>query len=139
MLYKFLLPILSDRLVGKMYQKYGTQFGDAVSMLYVGECAGFNRMFSKWQTLEVEYLKRGLRSLPIDDFVSAGGYGNDIDSLIMVRRDRGENPVFHATIYKERYLGKTDRLIHLEKVMGGEMQYGTWHRPSTVDAIVHTP
>lgn len=94
-------------------------------------------MFSKWDIWEAEYLKRGFRSLPIDEFISAGGYSREIDDQIMLRRKPEERAVSHAQIYKERYLGKVERFIHLEKVIEGQIQQGHWHRPTTVDAVAH--
>ena len=138
MFYKPFFPILSDKFVGKMYQKHGSDFGGAVSMLYMGQCVGFKNMLSRWMAWEVEYLKRGFRSLPVDEFTRAGGYGYDIDDQIMVRRKTDEKAIFHGKIFKEEYLGKMEKLINLDKVMNGEMQQGHWCPPTTADAVVHT-
>ena len=96
---------LTDKQVEKHYVKAGAIFGDAVSYIYMGECVGFEKLLAKWAKWEAEYVKRGYRTLPVDDFVSYGGYGAPLKDLGVKRTD-GEEPVFHAKIYREVYLGR---------------------------------
>ena len=123
--------LLTDRQVIKRYVEAGSQFGVAVSYIYMGECVGFARMLSKWEKWEVEYAKRGYRTLPIDDFINSGGYGKPLKN-IEVKRDQDEKPVFHANIYKNVYLGKVEPMIDIQKmIQTGKPQFGNYSLPST--------
>lgn len=118
----------------KVIQRYidaGAIFGDAVSYIYMGECAGFSDRLKAWEVAEAAYAALGFRTLPLDEFVDYGGYGKELVNL-NVARDEGEAIVFHAAYYRENYLGKTQQVINFEKMMqDGEIQYGNYEMPST--------
>ncbi|QQG46576.1 MAG: hypothetical protein HYY55_01880 [Candidatus Niyogibacteria bacterium] len=133
---------MTDKRVEKRYAEAGRIFGHAVSYIYMGECIGFDSMLAKWEKLEAEYAKRGYRTLPVDDFVAHGGYGTPLKNL-SVKRAEGEEPVFHARIYREVYLGKIRPVVNLSELMRpiepGESpesraQVGTYFVPSTKKA-----
>ena len=130
---------MTDKRIEKRYAEAGRIFGDAVSYIYMGECVGFDSMLAKWEKLEAEYAKRGYRTLPVDDFVAYGGYGTPLNDL-GVRRAKGEEPVFHAKIYREVYLGKIRPAVNLSELMRpaepneppeSRVQVGTYFVPST--------
>jgi len=106
----------SDKWIKTRYAEAGRIFGDAVSYIYMGECVGFDRMLANWEKLEAEYAKRGYRTLLVDDFVAYGGYGTPLKDL-GVRRAEGEEPVFHAKIYREDYLGKIRPALNLSELI----------------------
>lgn len=129
---KFLRKLFSDKKIEKKYVQAGTQFGYAVSYIYMGECVGFESMLNKWGDYEQEYAERGYRTISLDKFVELGGYGKNIDKLIGKKRRKNEKPIFHAEIYKEKYLGKVTPVISLEKMMQDKKpQFGNYILPST--------
>jgi hypothetical protein len=128
----FLKRILTDRTVERKYVHAGAEFGFDVSYIYMGESIGFESRLNKWANWEKEYAKRGFRTVPLDDFIELGGYGRSIASLVGIKRDENEEPVYHAQIYRDNFLGKIEPAIDLEKMMSdGKVQYGTYVVPST--------
>jgi len=129
---RILLPLrfLSDKEIQERYVASGSQFGDAVSMLYMGECIGFEKMLGIWWKFEQEYAQRGYRTLSIDKFVEIGGYGKNYDFMLGQKREKDEFPVFHAELYRKNFLGKTTPLINPDS-MNGEPQFGSYMLPST--------
>ncbi len=117
----------SDAKVAQRYLNAGTEFGDAVSYIYMGECVGFEKMLDKWAKLEKEYASRGYKTISIDDFIKAGGYGKDISDLLMIKVDK-EQPL-HAEIYKKHFLGKMGDSVIDPNVR--EVQTGIYFLPST--------
>ncbi len=102
---RFFKRFLTNRQVEKRYVNSGCVFGDAVSYLFFGECEDFESMLRKWANWEREYANRGYRTLPIDDFIAAGGYGKELTG-IGTKRLPDEQAVFHAEIYRTKFLGK---------------------------------
>jgi hypothetical protein len=130
---KFLRRFINDQKVEKKYVSAGAQFGDAVSYLYMGECVGFESMLNRWADWEQEYVDRGYRTVPLDNFVELGGYGKSIDHLLGHKLKENEEPIFHAQIYRDNYLGKVAPAIDLNEMMNGNgnPQVGTYVLPST--------
>ena len=129
---KFIRRLLPDSAVEKRYIRAGATFGDAVSYLYMGECIGFEGLLNKWGNWEEEYAHRGFRTVSLDRFVNLGGYGKQIDGIIGQRREDGEEPIFHAQRYINKFLGKVEPVINLEKMMTqGGIQTGQYRLPST--------
>lgn len=129
-----------DKAIENCYVQAGREFGDAVSYIYMGESLGFEDLLREWEIWEAEYARRGYRTFPVEDFVALGGYGQALKDL-GAKRAAGEAPVFHASIYRERFLGKIDPAIDLRKMMNPPeeradsddppMQEGTYVIPST--------
>ena len=125
---------MSDSQVQKFYVDIGSWVGDAVSYSYLGEVFGMKRKVNQWTKMEAEYAKRGFRTVSLDRFVKLGGYGIPIDDIIGKKREEGEEAIFHAVIYQNRFLGKIEPVIDLEKMMkDGKPQTGTYITPSTED------
>lgn len=129
---------LTDKQVEKRYIKAGEIFGDALSYGFMGECSGFKRMLAKWEKWEAEYIKRGYRTLPIDDFIDYGGYGVPLPLKdIWKKRDKNEKPIFHAKTYRDIYLGKIKSVLNIAKLLDPtdptelKIQIGTYCPPST--------
>ena len=130
-IFKVFLPFLTDNFVQRRYENSGKGFGDNVSYIYMGECIGFENHLNKWADWEKEYANRGYRTVSLDNFVKAGGYGKPIDDLLSVKRSEDEVPILYAKIYRERYLGKIQPVINLEKLLhDGEVQTGTYQLPT---------
>jgi len=136
---------LTDKQVEKRYVKVGATFGDAVSYIYMGECVGFEKLLAKWEKWEAEYAKRGYRTLPLDDFVSYGGYGTPLKGLkgLGEKRVEGEDVILHAKIYRDVYLGKVRPAVNVSEFMKpfgpdetfvGTYFVGTYFVPSTKKA-----
>jgi hypothetical protein len=89
------------------YALAGTEFGDVVSLIYMGECIGFDALFEQWEAAEQAYSRLGFRTLSVDDFVAAGGWGRDIDPLLRVPRKEGEPVILHAAYYRQHFLHQT--------------------------------
>jgi len=127
---KLFRNLLTDWLVEKLYVRAGGIFGDAVSYLYIGECAGFEDLLNRWAKWEKEYARRGYKTLSLDDFIDYGGYGKPLEGL-GVKIEPGQL-VLHAEIYRQHYLGKTEPIADWKKVMdGGCYVVVTYALPST--------
>lgn len=121
------LKFLTDNQVTSMYEKAGVIFGNFVNYIYFGECIGFEEAFRRWEKWEAEYVRRGYKPLSVDDFRRAS-YGEDISQKLHCLQPEGEEPRFHAQIYREKYLGKVERVIYLEV---DEVQFGFYLPPTT--------
>lgn len=110
------------------YRQAGVEFGDVVSYIYMGECIGFDKMLARWEEAEREYAELGYRTISLDDFVSAGGYGKDLP--VEEPRRVGEAPVFHAAYYREHFLGK-NMMVSVEPVGDSGAFTGQYVMPST--------
>lgn len=71
--------------LAKRYYKVGCTLGDMVSYSYLGEPIGYSRWERKLKRLEAEYIRRGFKPIPFDDFVQAGGYGVSARHLLLQR------------------------------------------------------
>ena len=91
---------LSDKQVEGRYVDWGKLFGEAVSYLHVGECHGFECMLAMWEKWEAEYARRGYKTLPLDDFILAGGYSKPLNN-IGVKRDKDEKAIFYSRYYRD--------------------------------------
>ena len=121
-----------DDEVVEAYMAAGCEIGSAVSYIYMGECIGFDKLLDQWEATEKAYSALGFRTLSIDDFVSAGGWGKDIAELVRVPRKEGEREVFHAAFYREHYFQKMGGMHEaVLKAMSGEVATGTYAVPST--------
>jgi hypothetical protein len=124
--------LMSDKQVEKKYVREGAQFGSAVSYIYMGECIGFKSMLNRWAKWEQEYSLRGYRTVSLDDFVDLGGYGKPVDQFLGVRRQENEEPILHAQVYKNEFLGKIEPVIDVQKMMSdGQPQVGSYGLTST--------
>jgi hypothetical protein len=121
-----LYPLL---ILQKRYLDTGLTFGEAVSYIYLGECIGFKRILRNLEDLEREYAKRGFRTISIDDFEDCGGHGKSLEKLVGLKREPEEEPIYHAKLYKENFLGIQSDIIN--RVMKGETVIGIYERPST--------
>lgn len=97
---------MADKWVEKRYAESGLSFGDAASYLFMGECYGFEKLFVRWERWEVEYAKRGYRTVSLDAFVASGGYGAPFQELGM-KRSESEEPTLYASIFRAHYFKKT--------------------------------
>lgn len=88
--------VLSDKQVTKKYIKAGNSFGDALSYSFIGNIVGFDEMLERWAIWESIYANRGFRTIPIEDFIMCGGYGDPHKSL-MVKRLKDEPIILHAS------------------------------------------
>lgn len=128
----FFKKLLSDKIVEKKYISAGEVFGDAVSYLYMGECIGFEKLFRRWAAWEKEYARRGYRTISLDHFVDAGGWGKSLDTYLGQKLNDGDESVLHAEIYRTKFLGKIKPVINLEQMMkDGRPQSGVFNIPST--------
>jgi len=131
--FELFVRALPYQLVERYYVKAGAIFGDAVSMLHMGECIGFEDMLARWARWEKEYSRLGYQALPVDFFVRHGGYGDTLEGLGK-KLEPDEDPVLHAKLYRQHFLGKVRPVIDLGKLMRPgveEVQYGTCVVPST--------
>ena len=126
-----LRKLRTNEFIEKGYVNAGANFGDAASYIGLGEPFGFKSLLNKWAEWEEEYSKRGYRTVSLDKFIGLGGYGENIDNLIGLKREEGEDPVLLAEIYQEIYLGKIKPAVDLQKVVDGKIQSGVCVVPST--------
>jgi hypothetical protein len=118
-----------DDEVVQRYVDAGAVFGDVVSMIYMGECIGFEGMLKAWEEAERDYAALGYRTIDLDSFVGYGGWGKELEGLT-VARDEGEEPVYHAAYYREHYLGR-NMMVSVEPVGDSGAFTGTYVAPST--------
>ena len=128
---KLLSKFLPDFFVEKKYIRAGSAFGDAVSYLYIGECRGFEKLLDNWDFYEKEYSRRGYRTVSLDSFVELGGYGKNIADLLRNKRSEDEEAVFHAKIYRDKFLGRVKPVVDIDKMKEEGFQAGTYYLPST--------
>ncbi len=85
------------------YINFATSFGDGLSYSHIGSpvvktpCGKWLHELECWDhldALEVSYAELGYRIVSIDDWVSRGGYGQNIDHLLLVKREKDEKPIF---------------------------------------------
>jgi hypothetical protein len=115
---KHLLP---DAFVEKRYLRAGNIFGCATSCSPVfGECTTVRRLLRRWGRREREYARRGYRTISLDAFIDSGGWGEPIDHLAGQKRVEGEHPIFHAEIYRTKYLGRVKPVLNINRLKGGE-------------------
>lgn len=116
------------------YVRCGCEFGAAVSYIYMGECIGFGDLLSAWEKSEKEYSSLGYRTLTVDAFVGAGGWH---DPLLGLResREESEDPIFHASYYREHFFGKTSMNSAMQSAIqdpfNDKVVDGTYYVPST--------
>jgi len=91
----------AENKVKKWYIEAGNTFGDAVSYLYIGECVGFRDMLATWEYWEQEIVKYGYKPFDVDAFIGSGGHNKKLPEF--EKLSNGEEPVFHAKIYREKY------------------------------------
>ena len=147
---KRLLAKMPEQLLKENYLDAGELFGSDVSYLYMGECVGFEDHLDRWAKYESEYANRGYKTISVDKFIDAGGYGKDISNLLGQKRKEGEKPILHAKIYRDHFLGKMRSAIDHNELMEaregdiqvidpqvgdittiGEPRFGTYILPST--------
>ena len=103
MLYDFWLKSLSDKEVEGNYIEAGAKFREAASYDYLGECSSFKDKFLNWAKWELEYSRRGYKTISLNDFVSYKGYEKSLKDL-GVKREINERAVLHAVLCRKRYL-----------------------------------
>ncbi len=125
------LRCLSDQGVLRRYTAIGIKFGDGCSYAYMGKWIGFEKDLAKWDYWERAVLERGYRTISLDDFIEAGGYGTPLPPL--VKRTPDEVTVLHAKRYVEQWRGKP-MVFNVQKHKSGAVtaQYvlpSTWMAP----------
>jgi len=130
-MFTLLIRWLPTWMVSMLYLHNGARFGDAVSYLFIGECSGLDTLLNRWDKWEQEYIRRGFRPISLDELIDIGGYGMSSDGLLNQKLDVGEEPISHALIYRNEYLGKVKPTLNMSKIMAGEIQNGTYVLPST--------
>jgi hypothetical protein len=129
----FIRTFYSDVRVQKNYVEAGRIFGDALSYSYLGTPVGYDEMLERWAEWEFEYARRGYRTLFLDDFIDAGGYGTSIADKLGVKCGPEEKPIPHSLIYMEQHARPPPPAVDLAALMqpGAQSQMGTYTLPST--------
>ena len=97
--------IILDSRVLKAYERAGKEFGDSLSYLdCMGRDVDFEVKFLIFQDWEKAYAKRGYKTVPIDDFLQAGGYGKDISHMLGVKRAEDELAILHCDKIRDEVL-----------------------------------
>ena len=99
-LYDLWIKSLSDKEVEANYVEAGSDFGDAVSYDYLGECLGFDGMFLSWARWELEYSGRGYKTISLEDFIAHGGYGKSLKGL-GIKREPKEQMILYSVLYRQ--------------------------------------
>lgn len=128
-LYDLWVKGLSDKEVQDKYADVGAEFGEAESYSDCGEVAGTEAMLLDLVKWELEYSRRGYRTISIDDFIDYGGYGRLYGKSLNglgIKREINEKIVLHAGIYRRRCFKKTKPVIDLVRIFKtGKAQSGT--------------
>jgi hypothetical protein len=131
---------INNRKHNKIVEQYieaGTELGDACSYLPImGKCDQYNDLLDEWVRTENLYAALGYRTIPLSEFMDAGGYGKNIDHLIKVKREALELPIFHGckekdlekqrfyevkedgTLVRHEFSDEDDNLLDMEKNNG---------------------
>ena len=116
----------TDSGVTKNYVSAGQVLGSAISRLHYREAVDMQKRITRLVGWEQEYARRGFRTINIDDFIQAGRWSKDIGNLVGVKREEGEEPIFHAQEFQKNYRTPWDFRAE-EAVMAarktGESQY----------------
>ena len=112
------------------YVLAGGEFGDVVSMIWMGECVGFEDLLTRFEVTERAYADCGYRTISIDDFTGYGGWGQDIEPLLRVPRKVNERPIYHAKYYRENFLHR-NMVTKAHRVGENGAFSATYVRPST--------
>lgn len=69
------------------YKKYGLEYGDELSYSFMGECV--NSVKKKYYRYYVKYCNLGYVPVPLDDFITAGGYVGEshIEPMMLIKRE----------------------------------------------------
>ena len=128
-LYNLWVQRLSDKEVQDKYAEAGAEFGDADSYSVCGEVAGLEAMLLNLVKWELEYSRRGYRTISINDFIDYGGYGRLYGKSLKglgIKREINEKIVLHADIYRKRCFKKTKPVIDIVEIFKtGKAQSGT--------------
>lgn len=124
------IPITDEQVVAR-YVLAGAEFGDVVSMIYLGECIGFEGILNAWEEAERDYAALGFRTCSLDDFIDHGAYDKELKGL-NVPRDIGEGAVYHAAYYRKHFFKNLSAIIDFDRMKeDGQVQTGTYLLPST--------
>lgn len=107
------VPVVVDKKVIENYVIAGMEFGEAVNLICLGECIGFEDLLNKWEEFEHAYACLGFRTCSIDDFVSAVRLEIDVKNKLEIPRDLDEKPIYHAAHYRNTFLGKIQPSIDM--------------------------
>lgn len=124
------LEIRRKRKIARKYLEAGTIVGDCASYAHLGEAVGMESFVESWAKWERKYAALGFRTISLDEFIKAGGYGQDIKGRLYVLRRENEEPVYHAELYKQHYLGKIRPVVNVN-LLTSEVQVGEFLMPST--------
>lgn len=97
------LKSLSDKEVQDNYVDAGAELGDALSYGYLGEPLGLDGMVSNWARWELEYSKRGYRTISLEDLIDYGGYGRLYAEPLKglgVKREPKEQIILYSILYR---------------------------------------
>lgn len=100
---------LSDKEVEKQYEKVINSVGDALNHYSrtLKHVKGFKRLLAKWVLWEKEYARCGYQTLSITAIINYWGFWREIEKL-GVKREKGDNPILYAEIYKQRFFWGSD-------------------------------
>lgn len=107
LLNKLLTRCLPFSYVQKKYIEVGKSVGESISYLFTRNDIGFPDLVKELVKWEEEYASRGLRTINLERFVNFGGFGESIKDVLGKRREKGEEPVYHAKNYIEENLKKS--------------------------------
>ena len=127
--FKGLLPKI---VVEGKYVKSGSRFAEAVLYLYLGECEDFRKRLDSWKVWEEEYSSRGYKTISLDSFIEIEADKSLIKDKTGIKREKDEEPIFHAQIYRARFLGKIKPSVDLPRFLNEKTtQSGIYTTPST--------
>lgn len=130
----FLGRFLTDSFVEKRYIEIGKNIGNIISMIYMGEPEGFKKIVNKWEKWEEEYASRGFRTLSLNQWENIGGWEDSIEGLIGQIRNKEETPIYHAKIYKQKFLGKIKPSLNIEQLLNSKSPISkSYFVPSTTE------
>ena len=93
---RLFLRFLTDTQVQKRYVSAGGLVGGTASYFSrMSVRGGFEGARLRWARWEIEYARRGYRTIPLMDFVNYGRYGVQLTG-VGVKRESQEQIVFHA-------------------------------------------
>ncbi len=126
-------PLRSQNIkeIEKQYVSVASDFALEASFSYLGKCNDFEKLLNAWELKEKEYSDLGFKTISLDELIYSTRMGESIKHLLGQSREQSEEPIFHADIYRKKYLSGIKTQIDSNELAKGNLQEGIFELPST--------
>ncbi len=120
--------------IENQYVSAANDFALEASFSYFGKCNDFEKLLDAWEITEKKYSDLGFKTIGLDSLINFVRIGEPIEHLLGQLRLQNEEPVFHADIYRKKYLSSVQTQIDSNELAKGNLQEGIFELPSTETA-----